>query len=82
MQRREMRTLAASPDYVVGSVHALTEGPLVSNIPNGVANRLALEKTGDLTDARMDVARRPRRLTGSVGVACRSRRWSRRLGGG
>jgi LUD domain len=26
MQRREMRTLAASPDYVVGSVHAVTEG--------------------------------------------------------
>src|SRR6202158_920907 len=26
MQHREMRTLAASPDYVVGSVHALTEG--------------------------------------------------------
>jgi hypothetical protein len=26
MQRREIRTLAASPDYVVGSVHALTEG--------------------------------------------------------
>ena len=26
MQRRELRTLAASPDYVVGSVHALTEG--------------------------------------------------------
>jgi len=26
MQEREMRTLAASPDYVVGSVHALTEG--------------------------------------------------------
>jgi hypothetical protein len=26
MQRPEMRTLAASPDYVVGSVHALTEG--------------------------------------------------------
>src|SRR6266480_712698 len=26
MQRREMRTLATSPDYVVGSVHALTEG--------------------------------------------------------
>jgi LUD domain len=26
MQQREMRTLAASPDYVVGSVHALTEG--------------------------------------------------------
>jgi hypothetical protein len=26
MQRREMRTLAASPDYVVGSAHALTEG--------------------------------------------------------
>ena len=26
MQRREMRALAASPDYVVGSVHALTEG--------------------------------------------------------
>lgn len=25
MQGREMRTLAASPDYVVGSVHALTE---------------------------------------------------------
>jgi hypothetical protein len=25
MQRREMRSLAASPDYVVGSVHALTE---------------------------------------------------------
>ena len=25
MQRREMRTLAASPDYVVGSAHALTE---------------------------------------------------------
>ena len=25
MQLREMRTLAASPDYVVGSVHALTE---------------------------------------------------------
>lgn len=25
MQRREMRQLAASPDYVVGSVHALTE---------------------------------------------------------
>ena len=25
MQHREMRTLAASPDYVVGSVHALTE---------------------------------------------------------
>ena len=25
MQRHEMRTLAASPDYVVGSVHALTE---------------------------------------------------------
>jgi hypothetical protein len=26
MQVREMRTLAAAPDYVVGSVHALTEG--------------------------------------------------------
>jgi hypothetical protein len=26
MQDREIRTLAASPDYVVGSVHALTEG--------------------------------------------------------
>jgi len=26
MQQREMRTLAASPDYVIGSVHALTEG--------------------------------------------------------
>jgi hypothetical protein len=26
MQRREMRTLAASPDYVVGSAHALTQG--------------------------------------------------------
>jgi len=26
MQLREMRTLAASPDYVVGSAHALTEG--------------------------------------------------------
>jgi hypothetical protein len=26
LQRREMRTMAASPDYVVGSVHALTEG--------------------------------------------------------
>ena len=26
MQRRELRVLAASPDYVVGSVHALTEG--------------------------------------------------------
>jgi hypothetical protein len=26
MQRRELRILAASPDYVVGSVHALTEG--------------------------------------------------------
>ena len=26
MQRREMRTPAASPNYVVGSVHALTEG--------------------------------------------------------
>src|SRR5580692_6167610 len=26
MQAREMRTLAASPDYVVGSVHAVTEG--------------------------------------------------------
>ncbi|MGH7686514.1 MAG: LUD domain-containing protein [Candidatus Dormibacteria bacterium] len=25
MQRRELRTLAASPDYVVGSVHAVTE---------------------------------------------------------
>jgi LUD domain len=25
MQQREIRTLAASPDYVVGSVHALTE---------------------------------------------------------
>ena len=25
MQRSEMRELAASPDYVVGSVHALTE---------------------------------------------------------
>lgn len=25
MQRREMRALGASPDYVVGSVHALTE---------------------------------------------------------
>ena len=25
MQQREMRTLAASPDYIVGSVHALTE---------------------------------------------------------
>ena len=25
MQRREMRAMAASPDYVVGSVHALTE---------------------------------------------------------
>ena len=24
--------------------------------PNGVANRLALEKTGGLTDARLDVA--------------------------
>jgi hypothetical protein len=48
MQRREMRTLAASPDYVVGSVHALTEdgslliasasgsqlGPLVSGAGN------------------------------------------------
>ena len=26
MQRREMRALAAPPDYVAGSVHALTEG--------------------------------------------------------
>jgi LUD domain len=26
MQQREMRALAAAPDYVVGSVHALTEG--------------------------------------------------------
>jgi hypothetical protein len=26
MQAREMRSLAASPDYVVGSVHAVTEG--------------------------------------------------------
>jgi len=26
MEAREMRTLAASPDYVVGSVHAVTEG--------------------------------------------------------
>jgi hypothetical protein len=26
MQEREIRTLAAAPDYVVGSVHALTEG--------------------------------------------------------
>ena len=26
MQRREMRTLAAAPDYVVGSAHAVTEG--------------------------------------------------------
>jgi hypothetical protein len=26
MQQREMRLLAASPDYVVGSVHAVTEG--------------------------------------------------------
>ncbi len=26
MQHRELRTLAASPDHVVGSVHALTEG--------------------------------------------------------
>jgi LUD domain len=26
MQARELRTLAASPDYVVGSVHAVTEG--------------------------------------------------------
>ena len=26
MQQHEMRALAASPDYVVGSVHALTEG--------------------------------------------------------
>jgi hypothetical protein len=26
MQAREMRTLAAAPDYVVGSVHAVTEG--------------------------------------------------------
>jgi hypothetical protein len=26
MQHREMRVLAALPDYVVGSVHALTEG--------------------------------------------------------
>lgn len=26
MQRREMRTLAASPEYVVGSAHAVTEG--------------------------------------------------------
>ena len=26
MQGREMRTLAASPDYVVGSVHTVTEG--------------------------------------------------------
>ena len=26
MQAREMRTIAASPDYVVGSVHAVTEG--------------------------------------------------------
>lgn len=26
MQQRELRSLAASPDYVVGSVHALTEG--------------------------------------------------------
>ena len=26
MQAHEMRTLAASPDYVVGSVHAVTEG--------------------------------------------------------
>ena len=48
MQRREMRTLAASPEYVVGSVHAVTEdgslliasasgsqlGPLVSGAEN------------------------------------------------
>ena len=30
MQQREMRTLAASPDYVVGSVHALTEARLAA----------------------------------------------------
>ena len=35
----------------------------------GVANRLALEKTGGLTDARLNVARH-RRLTGSVCVVC------------
>ena len=48
LQRREMRTLAASPEYVVGSVHAVTEdgslliasatgsqlGPLVSGAGN------------------------------------------------
>ena len=31
MQPAEMRTLAASPDYVVGSVHALTEGGSLLN---------------------------------------------------
>jgi LUD domain len=31
MQRREMRTLAASPDYVVGSVHALTEAGVAAH---------------------------------------------------
>src|SRR6266568_1078213 len=50
MQRREMRTLAAAPDYVVGSVHALTEdgslliasasgsqlGPLVSGAGHAI----------------------------------------------
>src|SRR5260370_1103650 len=50
MQRREMRTLAAAPDYVVGSVHALTEdgslliasasgsqlGPLASGAGQGI----------------------------------------------
>ena len=50
MQRREMRTLAASPEYVVGSVHALTEdgslliasasgsqlGPLVSGAGHAI----------------------------------------------
>jgi hypothetical protein len=62
MQRREMRILAASPDYVVGSVHALTEdgslliasasgsqlGPLVSGAGQVILVIGAQKIVGDL----------------------------------
>jgi hypothetical protein len=43
MQRREMRALAASLDYVVGSVHALAEGgsPLIASASGSQLRPLA-----------------------------------------
>ena len=49
MQRREMRILAASPGYVFGSMHALTEGGslLIASAGGSQLGPLAWGRAGD-----------------------------------